>query len=41
MSLGGQILQVLALRDGIIVRVGECERCSDALIAAAAEGRGE
>ena len=25
--LGGQILQVLALRDGIIVRVGEYERC--------------
>jgi ketosteroid isomerase-like protein len=39
--LGGQIFQVLTLRDGIIVRVDEYERRGEALVAAGAEGRGD
>ena len=39
--LGGQIFQVFTLRDGIIVRVDEYERRSEALAAAGAEGRGD
>ena len=39
--LGGQIFQVFTLRDGIIVRVDEYERRSEALAAAGVEGRGD
>ena len=39
--LGGQIFQVFTLRDGVIVRVDEYQRRSEALAAAGAEGRGE
>ena len=39
--LGGQIFQVFTLRDGVIVRVDEYERRSEALAAAGAEGRGD
>src|SRR5215216_2606873 len=39
--LGGQIFQVFTLREGVIVRVDECERRGDALVAAGAEDRGE
>jgi hypothetical protein len=39
--LGGQIFQVFTLREGVIVRVDEYERRSDALVAAGAEGRGD
>ena len=39
--LGGQIFQVFTLRNGVIVRVDEYERRSEALAAAGAEGRGD
>jgi hypothetical protein len=39
--LGGQIFQVFTLRDGVIVRVDEYERRSEALAAAGAEDRGD
>ena len=39
--LGGQIFQVFTLRDGVIVRVDEYQRRSEALAAAGAEGRGD
>src|SRR5215212_9386456 len=39
--LGGQIFQVFTLREGVIVRVDECERRGDALVAAGAEDRGD
>jgi hypothetical protein len=39
--LGGQIFQVFTLREGVIVRVDEYERRSDALVASGAEGRGD
>ncbi len=39
--LGGQIFQVFTLRDGVIVRVDEYERRSEALTAAGAEDRGD
>ena len=39
--LGGQIFQVFTLRDGVIVRVDEYQRRSEALAAAGAEDRGD
>jgi hypothetical protein len=39
--LGGQIFQVFTLREGVIVRVDEYQRRSEALTAAGAEGRGD
>jgi hypothetical protein len=39
--LGGQIFQVFTLRDGIIVRVDEYERRSEALAAAETGDRGD
>ena len=39
--LGGQIFQVFTLRDGVIVRVDECELRAEALAAAGADGRGD